>query len=213
MDKNVKAANKLKMEKIIKNLEKRNMMGYYCDSVDEAVEQIMALIPEESEVAWGGSITLGEIGIKEKLKEGNYQVNDPMSFTDPQQALEARRQALHSDVFLSSLNAITMDGEIVNIDGTGNRVAAIVFGPKKVILIAGANKVVLNEADAMDRIRNDACPPNCIRLDRKTPCALTGKCSECLIKGATVCCQLLTTRFSGIDDRIHVVLVNETLGY
>lgn len=213
MDANIRKANELKLKTVIKNLEKRNMTGYYCESVEDAVKQVLELVPEGAEVAWGGSLTLDQLGIKPILKEGNYEVNDPMSYADPLEGREARRQALLSDVFLTSVNAVTMDGEIVNIDGVGNRVAAIVFGPKKVIMIAGVNKLVNTEAEAVGRIRCDACPPNVTRLGRKTPCAVTGKCAECLIRGETICCQTNTTRFSGIDDRIHVVLVNEVLGY
>lgn len=213
MDANIRKANELRIKTVIKNLEKRNMAGYYCETAEEAVKQVLALIPEGSEVAWGGSLTLDQIGVKPILKEGNYKVNDPMSYADPAEGRQARREALLSDVFLTSVNAVTMDGEIVNIDGVGNRVAAIVFGPKKVIMIAGVNKLVMSEADAVDRIRCDACPPNVTRLGRKTPCSVTGKCAECLIPGETICCQTNVTRFSGIDDRIHVVLVNEVLGY
>ena len=213
MDINVKKANELRIATVIKNLEKRNIAGYYCETVEDAVKQIEELIPYESEVAWGGSLTLDQVGIKDVLKKGNYKVNDPMSYADPAEGLEARRRGLMADVFLTSTNAITMDGELVNIDGTGNRVAAIVFGPKKVIFVVGVNKIVMNESDAVDRIKCDACPPNVTRLGRKTPCSVTGKCADCLTKGATICCQTLTTRFSGIDDRMHVILVNEVLGY
>ena len=213
MDQNVKKANEIKIKKVIKNLEKRNITGHYCETREEAVEQILKLIPQEAVISWGGSMTLGEIGIKEALAEKNYNVFDPMKETESEKAMEARRKALASDVFLSSANAITMDGEIVNIDGVGNRVAAIVFGPKKVILVAGANKLVFDERDAIDRIKNDACPPNCVRLGKETPCAVTGKCAQCLTKGQTICCHTVTTRFSIQDDRLHVVLVNDILGY
>lgn len=213
MDANIRKANELRLKTVIKNLEKRNMAGYYCETAEDAAKQVLELIPEGSEVSWGGSLTLDQIGIRDMVKAGNYKVNDPMIFTDPLESREARRKSLLSDVFLTSANAVTMDGEIVNIDGIGNRVAAIIFGPKKVIMVVGVNKLVLNEADAVDRIRNDACPPNVTRLGRKTPCGVTGKCAECLIRGETICCQTNTTRFSGIDDRIHIVLVNEVLGY
>lgn len=213
MNPKVKEANAIKMKTVIKNLEKRNITGHYCETAEDAVETIKSLIPEGSQVSWGGSVTLDELGIKKELKKGNYQVNDPFVLLNREKEIEVRRQALISDVFLASVNAVTMDGELVNIDGTGNRVAAIIFGPKKVILVAGANKLVLGERDAVDRIKNDACPPNCIRLKKETPCAATGKCGHCLSRGNTVCCHTVTTRFSSIDDRIHLVLVNENLGY
>lgn len=213
MNENVKKANEAKIKTVIKNLEKRNITGHYCDTKEDAVQVIKSLIPEGSEVSWGGSATLDEIGIKTVLADGNYRINDPMKATDPVEGLKLRKAALQADVFLSGLNAVTMDGEIVNIDGRGNRVSAILFGPDKVILIAGANKIVLDEQDAVDRIRTDACPPNALRLGLKTPCALTGMCQECLIKGNTICSHIVTTRFSMTEDRMHVVLVNETLGF
>lgn len=214
MNINIKKGNEVRIKTIIKSLEKRNITGHYCENAAEAAELIKAMIPEGSKVSWGGSLTLDQIGIKDMLKAGNYDVNDPMApGEDGATPIELRKRSLFSDVYLSSLNAITMDGVIVNIDGTGNRVAAIAFGPDKVILVAGANKIVMKEEDAVDRIKCDACPPNCIRLDKQTLCALTGKCGSCLIKGQTICSITTTTRFSGIDDRLHVVLVNENLGY
>lgn len=213
MNENIKKANEAKIKTIIRNLEKRNITGHYCDTKEDAVRVIKSLIPEGSEVSWGGSATLDEIGIKPALADGNYRINDPMKAADPVEGLKLRKAALQADVFLSGLNAVTMDGEIVNIDGRGNRVSAILFGPDKVILIAGANKIVLDEKDAVDRIRSDACPPNALRLGLKTPCALTGVCQECLIKGNTICSHIVTTRFSMTEDRMHVVLVNEMLGF
>ena len=139
----VKKADKVRLETIVKNLKKRNITGHYCDTKEDAVKVIESLIDDGSEVSWGGSATLDEIGIKDILKSGNYEVNDPMEIREDRiTTIELRRKALTCDVFLSSANAVTMDGEIVNIDGTGNRVAAIAFGPKKVILVAGVNKVV-----------------------------------------------------------------------
>lgn len=214
MNKAAKEANKVRMETVIKNLEKRNITGHYCESAAEAAETVKALIEEGAEVSWGGSATLDEIGVKDMLKSGSYNVNDPMEIRkDRVTTIELRRKALTCDVFLSSLNAITMDGEIVNIDGTGNRVAAITFGPKKVILVAGVNKIVNEEKDAVGRIKTDACPPNCIRLGKKTPCAVTGKCGNCLSVGNTICSYTVVTRFSPEVDRLHVVLVNENLGF
>ncbi len=213
MDANIRKANELKLKTVVKNLEKRNMTAYYCETKEDAVKQVLELIPEGAEVSWGGSMTLNEIEVKDKIKAGNFVVNDPMIIADAAEALEARRKSLMADVFLTSANAVTMDGEIVNIDGVGNRVAAIIFGPKKVIMVVGVNKLVLDEADAVDRIRCEACPPNVTRLGRKTPCSVTGKCTECLIPGETICCQTNVTRFSGINGRVHVIMVNEVLGY
>lgn len=214
MNNNVKDANKVRIETIIKNLKRRNITGHYCESAEEAVKIIENLIEEGSQVSWGGSVTLNEIGIKEVLKAGNYQVNDPMDPSlDREEAMMRRKKALTCDAYLASLNAITMDGEIVNIDGTGNRVAAIAFGPGKVILVAGVNKIVNEEKDAIGRIMTEACPANCLRLGRKTPCAVTGKCGNCLSVGNTICSYTVVTRFSPEPDRLHVVMVNDVLGY
>ncbi len=207
-DANAKAANKKKIERIIKNLEKRNMEGYYCETMQEAREKILSLIEEEHVVSWGGSATLDQIGIKEQLKKVIDATKAP-----PEKAYEERRKTLTADVYLTSTNAITLEGELVNIDGTGNRVAAMCFGPGKVIVVAGANKIAQDETAALSRIHTDACPPNCIRLGKHTPCAATGKCGDCLKPGQTICSYTVTTRFSPVSGRIHVILVNDTLGY
>lgn len=208
MEQNVKEANKRKIELLIRNLKKRNMIGYYCETAEDARRQIRAMIRDEDVVSWGGSTTLDQIGIKKDLSN----VIDAMA-APPEWAYEERRRTLTADVYLTSTNAITMDGELVNIDGVGNRVAAMCFGPNKVIVVAGANKIVENEEAAIARIKTDACPPNCIRLDKQTPCALTGKCGQCLTPGQTICSYTVTTRFNSIPDRVHVILVNEVLGY
>jgi hypothetical protein len=208
MDAVTKRANKIKIGTIIENLEKRNMKGYYCQDAGEAKELALSLIGEDDVVAWGGSVTVDQIGIRSELKNVIDRDAAP-----PEDFIKVRRDALLSDVFLTSTNAITMDGELVNIDGMGNRVAAMCFGPGKVIVIAGANKIVRDEEAAIARIKTDACPPNCVRLLKKTPCAATGKCGDCKIPGQTICSYTVTTRFSAIPDRIHVILVNEKLGF
>jgi len=202
------AGNKVKIDTVIRNLEKRNMKGYYCETAEEAKSLVLSMINDEDVVSWGGSVTVDQIGIKEELKN---VINTAAA--KPEEAVALRKQALLVDVFLTSTNAITMEGELVNIDGMGNRVAAMCFGPDKVIVVAGANKIVKDEAAAIARIKTDACPPNCIRLMKKTPCAVTGECGDCMIPGNTICAYTVTTRFSNFPDRIHVVLVNENLGF
>ena len=206
MNKHVKAANEKRIEAIIKNLEARNMSGYYCETAEDAKRKILSMIGEDELVSWGGSVSLDELGIKKELKN----VLDGTAPT-PEEALENRRKAFMADVYLTGTNAITMDGKLVNIDKTGNRVAAMCFGTKKVIVVAGVNKIVENEEAAVGRIRTEACVPNAIRLGLMTPCAVTGKCAECL--GKSLCCYTVTTRASAVKDRIHVLLVNENLGY
>ena len=208
MDKVIKEANRKKIETIIRNLAKRNMEGYYCEKADDARDLILSMVGEQDTVSWGGSVTLNQIGIKEKLKNVIDATKAPA-----EKAYEERRRTLTADVYLTGTNAITMKGELVNIDGTGNRVAAMCFGPERVIVVAGVNKIVEDEAAAISRIHTDACPPNCIRLGKNTPCAATGKCGDCLTPGQTICAYTVTTRFSSIPRRIQVILVNESLGF
>lgn len=208
MNEHIKEANKKKIELVIKNLEKRGITGIYCETAAEASEKIRSMIGEQDVVSWGGSATLDEIGIKDQLSN----VIDS-SKVPPEKAYDERCRALTADVYLTSTNAVTMEGELVNIDGTGNRVAAMCFGPKKVIIIAGANKIAADEASALARIKTDACPPNCIRLGKTTPCAVTGKCGNCLTQGQTICAYTVTTRFSSIPGRMCMILVNENLGF
>jgi len=209
----VRRANELKCRRIISGLEKRGMTGYYCENSREACEKVLSLIPNGSRVSWGGSATLEEIEVKDRLELVNAQIIDPQSISDPEEAYRARVNALNSDVFLTSTNAVTMEGELVNIDGSGNRTAAICFGPRRVVIVAGVNKIAADEKDAISRIKKDACPANCIRLGKETPCAVTGVCGDCMKVGQTICAMTLTTRFCNKPDRIHVVLVNEILGY
>lgn len=204
----VMTGNKVKIDTIIKNLAKRNMTGHYCETAAEAKELILSMIKDDDVVSWGGSETVNQLGVKAELKN----VIDS-SAAKPEEAVALRKKALTCDVFLTSTNAITMDGELVNIDGMGNRVAAMCFGPDKVIVAAGVNKIVKDEAAAIARIKTDACPPNCIRLNKKTPCAVTGECGNCMIQGQTICAYTVTTRFSNFPDRIHVILINENMGF
>lgn len=204
----VKKGNEVKIKTIIGNLERRNMKGYYCENMEEARKMVLSMIGDDDLVAWGGSVTIEELDLKPDLKK--FLDRDMAAADD---FLEVRRQALLSDVFLTSTNAITLDGELVNIDGMGNRVAAMCFGPNKVIVVAGANKIAENEEAAISRIKTEACPPNSIRLGKETPCAVTGKCADCLKPGATICSYTVTTRFCTIPDRIHVILVNENVGF
>jgi len=197
---------------IIKNLEKRNMEGFYCNSKEEAKQKVLELIDENSSVSWGGSMTLGEIDIYSPLKEGNYKVIDRDSVNTPEEKRQKYLEAFNADYYLMSTNAITLDGKLINIDGNGNRVAALVYGPKKVIIVAGMNKVCPSEDKGVERVRNLATPPNAMRVGVNTPCSKTGKCHDCL-SDQTICCQILTTRYSKHPDRIKVILVGEELGY
>ncbi|MFI3208541.1 MAG: lactate utilization protein [Eubacteriales bacterium] len=199
-------------EKVIKGLESRNMEGFFVETKEEALEKALNLIAQGSSIGWGGSMSVDVIGLKQVLEEGNYTTIDRAKATSPEEAEKIVRECFNADYFLTSTNAITEDGILVNIDGNSNRVAAICFGPKKVIMIVGMNKVVKTEADAMSRARNTAAPINAQRFMIQTPCKTTGSCMDCKSKD-TICCQFLTTRFSKHADRIKVILVNEVLGF
>ena len=209
LNENITKRNALLAQKVIKGLESRNMSGYYATTKKDALAQALALIPEGSSVTMGGAMSAHEIGLVEALKNGNYNFIDRDEYTDKRAAMLA---AYDADVFLSSANAITDDGIMVNIDGNANRVSAIAQGPKKVIFIVGMNKVCPDLDSAMKRARNVAAPTNAQRFGLSTPCAKTGACMDCKSPD-TICCQFLITRFSRHKDRIHVILVNRNLGF
>lgn len=208
----VKEAAKVKATTVIKNLEKRNMEGYYCESVAEALDKVMSLIKPTDTVAWGGSVTIDQLGIKKLLEEKGIATYDRDKVTDPQEKKAMMKKAFLSDVYLTSANAITMDGELFNIDGTGNRLAAYCYGPDSVIVVVGVNKIVADLDGALEKVRLDAAVPNVLRLGLKTPCSLTGKCAGCLTD-STICSQILVTRFVKPKNRIKVILVGENLGF
>ena len=209
MNENIKKRNDLLAQKVIKGLASRNMSGYYAENREAALELALSLIPEGSTATMGGGVSVHEIGLVEALKAGNYNFIDRDAATDKRAAMLA---AYDADVFLASANAITEDGILVNIDGNANRVSAIAHGPKKVILIVGMNKVCSDVDGAMKRARNVAAPINAQRFGLSTPCSKTGSCMDCKSPD-TICCQFLITRFSRHPGRIHVILVNDTLGF
>ena len=209
MDKNIFHRNELLAQKVIKGLESRNMSGYYAEDRESALRQALALIPEGSTATMGGGVSVYEIGLVKALKEGSYNFIDRNEIADKRAAMLA---AYDADVFLASCNAITEDGVLVNIDGNANRVSAIAFGPKKVVLIVGMNKVCSDVDAAMKRARGVAAPTNAQRFGLSTPCAKTGSCMNCKSPD-TICCQFLITRYSKHPGRIHVILVNDALGF
>ncbi len=209
MNENVVKRNELLAQTVIKGLQSRNMSGYYAENKEEALRLALSLIDEGSSCTMGGCVSAVEIGLVDALKQGNYNFIDRAAFSDPHAAALA---AFDADVFLASCNAITNDGVLVNIDGNSNRVAAIAHGPKKVVMIVGMNKVCSDVDGAMKRARNVAATANAQRFGLSTPCAKTGACFNCKSPD-TICCQFLITRYSRHTGRIHVVLVNDTLGF
>jgi len=208
----VKQSNANAAATIIKGLKKRNMEGYFCETGAEAVEKALSLMPEGSVISWGGSMSISECGLMDAIKAGNYTLIDRMTAKTPQEKREIYAKTVMADYYLMSTNAITMDGELVNIDGFCNRVACLCAGPENVIIIAGMNKVVRTVQDGIDRIRTKAAPPNTVRLNKNTPCAKTGICGDCFSLDC-ICSQTVITRRSGIPGRIKVILVNEDLGF
>ena len=201
--------NELLATKVIKGLASRNMEGYYAPNKEEALRMALELIPLGSSVTMGGGESVHAIGLPDALKQGDYDFIDRDDYEDKRAAMLA---AYDADVFLSSVNAMTEDGVLINIDGNANRVSAIAQGPKKVVFVVGMNKVCDDVDGAMKRARNVAAPINVQRFGLNTPCAKTGSCADCKSPD-TICCQFLMTRYSRHAGRIHVILVNDALGF
>jgi len=208
----VKQSNANAASTILNNLKKRNIEGYFCETSKEAVEKALSLMPEGSSISWGGSVSLTECGLMDALKEKNYTLIDRSTAKTPQEQREIYAKTVMADYYLMSTNAITMEGELVNIDGFANRVACLCSGPQNVIIIAGMNKVVKNIESGLDRIKTKAAPANTTRLNKNTPCAKTGVCGDCYSPDC-ICSQIVITRRSGILGRIKIILVNENLGF
>ena len=209
MNENVEKRNDLLAQTIIKGLESRNMRGFYAKSKEEAKQIALSLIEKGNTVTNGGSMSIEEIGLVDAIKTGEYTYIDRNGAKDKRAAELA---AYDADVYLGSCNAITSDGVLINIDGNANRVSAYAYGPKKLVLIVGMNKVCSDVDAAMKRARNSAATMNVQRFGLSTPCTKSGTCLNCKSPD-TICCQFLITRFSRHKDRIHVILVNDNLGF
>ena len=195
---------------LIQNLKNRHFDAYYCPDAASALEKALELIPKEATVGWGGALSAEQIGLLDALRARN-PVFDRYSAPTPEEFNARMKQALLANVFITGANAISMDGQMVNIDGLGNRVAAIVYGPDKVVVVAGMNKVVDTVEDAVTRARTVAAPMNKQRFPNQTPCEVTGKCGDCKAEGC-ICNQILITRHCRPAGRIQFILVGETLG-
>ncbi len=209
MNKHVTKRYELLADKIIKGLESRNMTGYYAATREEALAKALEIIPEGSSIGMGGCVSAAEIGLVDAIKNGKYRFIDRSQYADQR---EAYLKTCDADFFLASVNAMTEDGVLINIDGNSNRVSAIAHGPKHVLFIVGINKVCKDVDSAMKRARNVAAPINAQRFGLSTPCAQTGSCLNCKSPD-TICCQFLITRYSRHPGRIHVILVNDNLGF
>ncbi len=200
------------VQEVLQSLIKNRFEALYASSREEARKKILAMIPTGASVGYGGSLTLDELGIKDGLEKGNYQFIDRgRSETSAEEVFKLRRESLLSDVFLCSTNALTKDGKLVNIDGIGNRLAALTFGPKKVIVVAGLNKVVADVEEGLKRIRNSVAPLHARRRGWKVPCANTGYCMDCR-SADRICGTITITEFQREKGRLTVILVGESLG-
>jgi len=206
---------RLQAESIIKNFKKRGIEGVYCENRAEAVEAVCRMIPAGALVGLGGSETIIESGLLDALRKMDFRLLDRYKEgVTKDEVGEMRRQGLLSDVYIMSSNAVTADGKLVNEDGTGNRVAAMIFGPTKVIVLAGMNKVVADVEAAIARVKNTAAPANSLRVGIDTPCSRTGFCQDPHCHPPhRICCQLVVTEASMTPGRITVVMVGETMGY
>ena len=197
---------------LVKNLKARQFEAYYCDNTQDALAKALELIPQGASVGWGGCMSAEQIGLVDAMRHGDYKAIDRDTASSPEERVELMRKCLLTDVFLTGANAISMDGQMVNIDGMGNRVSAIVFGPKSVIVIAGMNKVVDTVEDAVVRARTVAAPINKQRFPTQTPCMVTGNCVDCKSENS-ICNQFLITRSCRPAGRIKFILVGEELGF
>lgn len=196
---------------LVKALQRRHFEAYYCDDKDSALVKALELIPKGATVGWGGAMSAHQIGLVEALNEGDYRAIDRDRCNTPEEKLQAAKDSMFADVFLTGANALSMDGEMVNIDGTGNRVAAIVYGPQTVLVIAGMNKVVDTLEDAITRARTVAAPLNQQRFLLDNPCTVSGTCADCKSESC-ICNQILITRHCRPVGRIKFILVGEDLG-
>ena len=221
MDKNLKAAYRLRLEKTAKALEKNNMKAFVADTCEEACSIVRDLLTDGEQISCGGSMTLNECGVIDVMRSGEYDFLDRSKAGTPEEVAKLYRAAFSCDTYLSSSNAITERGELYNVDGNCNRVAAITFGPKQVIIVAGRNKIVPDLDAAVDYVKRVSAPANALRLGLETPCASLGECAGADIDNMCsgcrndkrICCGYVVTGFQRDPERIKVILVNEELGY
>lgn len=208
MNAHKKTFYKNQAESIISKMKVRGMDAFYCDNIADAKNKVLELIGTgKKSVGYGGSMTIDECGIKKDICDAGHD----LIVREKLPVEECNARLINADTFLMSSNAITLNGELVNIDKRGNRVCYLIYGPKQVIILAGMNKVTATTEDAIRRVRNCATPPNAVRLNQQTPCAKTGRCADCT--NDSLCANIVITRTSAFPGRIKVVLVGEELGY
>lgn len=208
----IKKRNDLLGETVKDNFNKRFFESYYCPTKEDAKNKALSLIEEGSSVAWGGSMSIIECGLLDAVKTGNYIVYDRDLASTPEERQEIMKKSSCADTFLMSSNAVSLQGELVNIDGTGNRLGALCFGPKQVIVIVSLNKVMPDLDSAIKRARNAASPINAQRFNLDTPCTKKGACYDCLNEDC-ICAQMLITRICRPKNRIKIIFCGEDLGF
>ena len=211
MDAVIQRNEKLANE-VAKNLKSRHFDAYVVNSEVEARDLALSLIPTDHVVSWGGSVSIDQIGLKEALKERQNPVIDRSCAKDREEGVRLMREALTCDTFLMSANALSRDGVLVNIDGNGNRVAPLIFGPKSVIVVVGINKIAPDVESALKRARNTAAPINAQRFEIGTPCKKNGSCGNCKCVDS-ICCNVNFTRICRPQGRIKVIIVTKELGF
>ena len=197
---------------VIKNMERRGIRGYYCDSREAAVEQVLKLLPPQGVIGCGSSQTVAQTGVLNAAVQAGLTLIDKKAARTPEEKLAVYAKTICSDCYFMSTNAFTLDGELVNIDQTGSRVSCLMKGPKQVFILAGMNKLAADVNSAVLRIRNEAAPSETVRLGCQTPCSITGRCGDCLSDDC-ICGHLVVTRYSCQKDRIHMILIGEELGF
>ena len=204
--------NKELVEKVVSNLKKNNIRAKYFESAMDAKKYILEEIGSHKKIGFGGSLTLFNMNMHESLKEQDNEIYWHWLESTPEGRIAALEKASKADIYLTGANAITVHGEIVNVDGNGNRVTAMIYGPKKTIIVCGANKISNDLVDALERLRKQASPPNSKRLNRKTPCTVTGECSDCDSPERICNVTTIIHKKPGMID-LEVVLIGESLGY
>lgn len=213
MDSSLKWVNEQKILRTIEALNKNNMNGYLVNTNEELIEKIKELVKENSTVACGGSTSLFETGVIDHLRSERYNFLDRYKEgLSKEELTKVFRESFFADAYFASSNAVTEDGKLYNVDGNGNRVAAILFGPEKVILVVGINKIVKNIDEAIRRNREIAAPANAKRLNKTTPCTKIGYCMDCK-SNDKICREFTVISSQANKDRIHVIFMNENIGY
>lgn len=213
MEKNLEALLRIKETQLIKAFEANNMTCMFVKNQEELRHYLKGILTSQKKVAVGGSVTLNQLGVIDLIRESDVNFIDRYEEgLSRDEMLDRFREGFFADLFVTSTNALTMDGCLYNIDGTGNRVAAMIFGPKEVIVIAGLNKICQDEQEAIAHIRGCSAPANAMRLNKKTPCVKTGHCMDCHSPDR-ICSSYVKLGYQGQVNRIKVIIVEENLGY